>query len=87
MMAEDRKRFIDRGGPAHKTYKNNIFLPQKCLFCPNKTLVLQEKGAEAVQFLVEPFNFLGFEGQNWMLIVAGLISAFFFFVWKTRDRI
>jgi len=40
-----------------------------------------------VQFLVEPFSFLDFEGQNWMLIVVGLISAFIIFVWKTRDRI
>jgi hypothetical protein len=40
-----------------------------------------------MQFLVEHFSFLGFEGQNWMLIVAGLIAAFIFFVRKTRDRI
>jgi hypothetical protein len=40
-----------------------------------------------MQFLVEHFSFLGFEGQNWMLIVAGLIAAFTFFFRKTRDRI
>jgi H+/gluconate symporter-like permease len=39
-----------------------------------------------VQFLIEHFTFLGFEGQNWMLIVVGVIVAFIFFVWKTRDR-
>jgi hypothetical protein len=39
-----------------------------------------------VQFLIERFNFLGFEGQNWMLIVLGLIAVFIFYVWKTRDR-
>jgi hypothetical protein len=44
-------------------------------------------GAGALEFLVEHFTFLGFEGQNWMLIVVGLIAAFVFFVWKTRDRI
>jgi len=50
-------------------------------------LILQEMGAEAVQFLVEHFTFLGFKGQYWMLIVVGLIAAFVFFVWKTRDRV
>lgn len=45
-----------------------------------------EKGGGAVQFLIEHFAFLGFEGQYWMLIVAGLIAAFIFFVWKTRDQ-
>jgi hypothetical protein len=39
-----------------------------------------------VQFLIERFAFLGFEGQYWMLIAAGLIAAFVFFVWKTRKR-
>jgi len=47
----------------------------------------QKKGAGAVQFLIERFTFLGFEGQYWMLIVAALIAAFIFFVRKTRDRI
>jgi hypothetical protein len=40
-----------------------------------------------VQFLVNHFTFLGFEGQNWMLIVAGVIAVFIFYVWKTRDRV
>jgi hypothetical protein len=40
-----------------------------------------------VQFLIEHFTFLGFEGQYWMLIVVALIAAFILFVWKTRDRI
>jgi hypothetical protein len=48
---------------------------------------LPKKGAEAVQFLIEHFTFLGFEVQNWMLIVVGLIVAFVLFVWATRDRI
>jgi hypothetical protein len=47
----------------------------------------QKKGAGVVQFLIEHFTFLGFEGQYWMLIVVALIAAFIFFVWKTRDRI
>ena len=33
-----------------------------------------------MQFLVEHFTFLGFEGQNWMLILIGVIAAFLFFV-------
>jgi H+/gluconate symporter-like permease len=33
-----------------------------------------------VQFLFEHFTFLGFEGQNWMLILIGVIAAFLFFV-------
>jgi hypothetical protein len=40
-----------------------------------------------VQFLIEHFTVLGFEVQNWMLIVVGMIAAFILFVWKTRDRI
>ncbi len=51
-----------------------------------KRLSCTKLGAEAVQFLTEHFTFLGFGGQNWMLIVVGLIAVFIFFVWKTRDR-
>jgi len=47
---------------------------------------LPKKAAEAVQFLIQPFSFFGFEAQNWMLIVFFLIVAFIFFVWRTRDR-
>jgi hypothetical protein len=47
----------------------------------------RKTGAEAVQFLVERFTFLGFDGQNWMLILIGVVAAFLFFVWKTRDRV
>jgi uncharacterized membrane protein YeaQ/YmgE (transglycosylase-associated protein family) len=43
-------------------------------------------GAGALDFLIAHFGFLGFEGQNWMLIVVGLIAAFILFVLKTRDR-
>jgi hypothetical protein len=39
-----------------------------------------------VQFLIEHFTVLGFEIQNWMLIVLAMIAAFILFVWKTRDR-
>jgi hypothetical protein len=31
-----------------------------------------------VQFLVGHFTLLGFEGQNWMVIVLALIAAFIF---------
>jgi hypothetical protein len=44
------------------------------------------KEAGKVQFLIEHFTVLGFEIQNWMLIVLGMIAAFILFVWKTRDR-
>ena len=40
-----------------------------------------------MQFLVERFTLFGFEGQNWMLILIGVVAAFLFFVWKTRDRV
>jgi hypothetical protein len=39
-----------------------------------------------VQFLVEHITVLGFEIQNWMLIVFGVLVAYIFFLWKTRDR-
>lgn len=50
-------------------------------------LILHKMGASAVQFLVKNFSVLGFEVQNWMLIVVVLIAIFIFFVWKTRDRV
>jgi hypothetical protein len=40
-----------------------------------------------VHFLIEHFTVMGFEVQNWMLIVVGVIAAFVWFAWKTRDRI
>ena len=44
-------------------------------------------GAGVTQFLVEHFTVLGFEGQNWMLLVVGILVVFIFSIWKTRDRI
>jgi hypothetical protein len=38
------------------------------------------------QFLVEHFSLLGFEIQNWMLIVLGVLVAYILFLRKTRDR-
>ena len=38
------------------------------------------------QFFVEHFTVLGFEIQNWMLIVVAVVAAYILFVWKTRDR-
>jgi hypothetical protein len=35
---------------------------------------------------MEQFTFLGFKGQNWMLVVAGLIAVFVLFISITRDR-
>jgi hypothetical protein len=49
-----------------------------------KRLSCMKKGAGAVQFLLRHFTFLGFEGQNWMLVVAGVIAVYIFFVWKAR---
>ena len=40
-----------------------------------------------MQFLIQGFTVLGFEVQNWMLIVVGVIAAYILYVWKTRDRI
>ena len=39
-----------------------------------------------MQFLVEPFNFLGIHGQNWMLVVVMMIAGYTLFAWKTRNR-
>ncbi|WP_456749982.1 MULTISPECIES: hypothetical protein [unclassified Bradyrhizobium] len=39
-----------------------------------------------MQFLIQPFHFLGFEGQNWMLIVPALVAVFGLLGWRTRDR-
>ena len=41
---------------------------------------------DVVQFLVEPFTVMGFQGQNWMLIVVAMIAAYLAFAWKTRSR-
>jgi hypothetical protein len=40
-----------------------------------------------VQFLIQQFSFLGFEGQNWMLVAVGVIAVFLYFGWRNRDRI
>jgi hypothetical protein len=39
-----------------------------------------------VRFLVEPFTFLGFQGQNWMLVVVAMIAGYLLFAWKTGSR-
>jgi hypothetical protein len=35
----------------------------------------KKEGEETLQFLIEHFSFLGFDGQYWMLIVVGLIAV------------
>jgi len=40
-----------------------------------------------VQFLIQPFSFLGFEGQNWMIVAAGVVAVFLYLGWRNRDRI
>jgi hypothetical protein len=57
------------------------------IYFRRQTAYPAQKEAGAVQFLIEGFTVLGFEVQNWMLIVVGVIAAFILFVWKTRDRI
>jgi hypothetical protein len=39
-----------------------------------------------VDFLIQPFHILGFEGQYWMLIVVVLVAGFGLLAWRTRDR-
>jgi hypothetical protein len=77
---------VEFGETAFHRYKNNIFSPPKCLYCTSKTPILQKKGAETVQFLVKHFNFLGFDGQYWMLVAVGLIAASILIVWRTQYR-
>jgi hypothetical protein len=48
--------------------------------------MLRLNEASIVQFLVEPFSFLGFQGQYWMLVVVAMIAAYTLFVLKTRGR-
>jgi hypothetical protein len=67
--------------------RSDSFRNTKIIYFFRQTAYLAKKGAGAVQFLVEHFTFLGFEVQNWMLIVVGLIAAYVLFVWATRDRI
>jgi len=54
-----------------------------------KALILLKKsgGAGTLQFLIEHFSFLGFEGQYWMLIGVGVIAVFICFVRINRNRI
>lgn len=46
----------------------------------------KNEGEETLQFLIEHFSFLGFDGQYWMLVVAGLLAAFITYARKNRDR-
>jgi hypothetical protein len=39
-----------------------------------------------MQFLVEHFTVLGFEIQNWMLIVVAVVAGYILFTWTIRDR-
>ena len=70
--AENRKIIYLHCQSAYRAQTNRLFWPKM--------------GAGTVQFLIKRFAFLGFEGQYWMLIAAGLIAVFIFFVWKTRHR-
>jgi putative solute:sodium symporter small subunit len=47
---------------------------------------LPNKGADAVDFLVQKFSIFGFDGQYWMLAGAVVVAVFIVFVWRTRDR-
>jgi hypothetical protein len=67
------------GAQISRKYKKNIFLPPKTYY------ILPQKEADAVQFLIKPFTFLGLQGQNWMLIVIAMIAAYGLFAWKTGN--
>jgi len=86
MPGEGRHRLLDRSKQSVRNTKIIYFCRQNAYLAQTKRLFCTKMGAGAVQFLVGHFTFLGFEGQNWMLIATGLIAAFIFFVWKTRDR-
>jgi hypothetical protein len=75
-----------RRGSADRMRSHSIRNTKIIYFC-RQTAYPAQKGAGAVQFLIQGFTVLGFEVQNWMLIVVGLIAAYILFVWKTRDRI
>jgi hypothetical protein len=57
--------------------KNAYLAQRKRLFCPGNG------ERETLDFLVEHFSFLGFDGQYWMLIAVGVI-AFFIFLARSR---
>jgi hypothetical protein len=62
-------------------HRQSAYLAQtNRLFCP-------KLGTGTVQFLIKHFVFLGFEGQYWMLIAAGLIAIFIVLAWRTRNRL
>ena len=48
--------------------------------------MLSPNQGSVVQFLVEPFTFLGLQGQYWMLIVVAMIAAYVLFARKTGNR-
>jgi hypothetical protein len=81
LSAGIKKRFEKNRKIIYLSRRNTYPAQAKCLFCTKKG------DTGAVQFLVERFTFLGFEGQNWMLILIGVVAAFLFFVWRTRDRV
>jgi len=47
---------------------------------------LPNKGADAVDFLVQKFDVFGVGVQYWMLASAVFVAIFIIFVWRTRDR-
>ena len=59
----------------------------KITYLSRKGSTLHKKGRERVQVLIEYSNVLGFQIQNWMLVVAGVVLAFAIFAWRTRDRV
>jgi len=50
-------------------------------------LILPNMGTELAQFLIQQFSFLGFEGQYWMLVAAGVVAIFLYLGWRNRDGI
>jgi hypothetical protein len=59
---------------------------QSAYVAQRNRLLCTKLGTGTVQFLIKRFSFLGLEGQYWMLVAAGLIAIFIFFVWKTSRQ-
>jgi hypothetical protein len=39
-----------------------------------------------LQFLIEHFSFLGFDGQYWMIVVLAIVAGFVFLALGSRRR-
>jgi hypothetical protein len=86
------RRLRPTTSPQGRQCPKNIKIIQLSRHSPillKKALILLKEsgGAGTLQFLIEHFSFLGFEGQYWMLIGVGVIAVFICFVRINRNRI